>query len=240
MYYTLSPPYDERNTGLYILMTKRCAIVFIDGNNWYHRLKNISTSRDVSFKRLTEFVCKKFNLILKDIYFYNSRPDISDGKENYYKQMSFFSSLEKEGIKVRTRKLQKSSNKEVIEKKHLEINNLKLCPKCLDITKNNCSLCIKPFKKKEKGIDVKIAVDMISKSVINGECDCCILISGDGDFIPAMQVIKDSGKEALSSALEGRGYSNKLRQGKQFRYLIISIDDLAKNYFNNPQNNSSA
>ncbi|MBU0907564.1 MAG: NYN domain-containing protein [Nanoarchaeota archaeon] len=71
----------------------------------------------------------------------------------------------------------------------------------------------------EKGIDVMIASDMIRKTLVEKECDVCILISGDADFIPAMQIIKDAGYEAIICSPKV-GFSNELRQGN-FRYLVL-------------------
>ncbi|MEA3420090.1 MAG: NYN domain-containing protein [Acidobacteriota bacterium] len=42
----------------------------------------------------------------------------------------------------------------------------------------------------EKGVDVGIAVDMISKL---SDYDVAVLVSGDADFLPAVQYIKDRG-----------------------------------------------
>jgi len=78
--------------------------------------------------------------------------------------------------------------------------------------------------KKEKGIDVEIAVEMINKSIIEKECDCCILISGDADFIPAMEIIKKSGMEVIPSSVP-IGFSNELKSGK-YRYLLLKRQEL--------------
>lgn len=45
--------------------------------------------------------------------------------------------------------------------------------------------------KPEKGVDVNLAVDMIRLVDIY---DSCFLVSGDQDFLPALQLIKDKGK----------------------------------------------
>lgn len=77
---------------------------------------------------------------------------------------------------------------------------------------------------KEKGIDVWIAIDMV-KEAVNNNIDCAILISGDADFAPAFNLIKEIGKEVLSSFVP-RGYSNELRQ--RFPYFILRKETLAK------------
>jgi len=52
-----------------------------------------------------------------------------------------------------------------------------------------------------------------------------VLISGDADFVPAFNLIKQIGKEVLSCAVS-RGYSNELRQ--KFPFLILTKEILNK------------
>jgi uncharacterized LabA/DUF88 family protein len=78
----------------------------------------------------------------------------------------------------------------------------------------------------EKGIDVMIASDMVRKTLVEKECDVCVLISGDADFVPAMQIIKGAKYEVIVCSPK-TGFSNELRQGK-FRYLILHKEDLDK------------
>ncbi len=78
----------------------------------------------------------------------------------------------------------------------------------------------------EKGVDVLISADMIKKSLVDNDCEVCILISGDADFIPVMEIIKESKKEAISCCVI-QGYGRELLQGK-FRYLILKKEDLEK------------
>ena len=204
----------------------KTAIVFIDGNNWYHNSKSIIKPSHIDFKKLSKFICNHFKFILKEpIRYYNSVPSIADGDLTYYQHMSFLSGLEEDGIKIITRKLQRSSTKEVIKEKSDIIRSLDLCEVCKPLVIQNCDECIGNIKMKEKGIDVEMAVDVIRKCIIGNECDCCVLITGDADFIPAMQLIKNNpGKEAVTSSVRC-GYSNKLREGN-FRYLILKKNDV--------------
>jgi uncharacterized LabA/DUF88 family protein len=173
-------------------MTKRKAIVFIDGSNFYHNSKaTIGKTKKINFRSLSNFICKKFDLELIQIRYYNATPDITDDKKVYFKHMEFLEELRKSGITVKSRKLKK------IKKLNIKF---------------------------EKGIDVMIASDMISKTLVKKECDVCILISGDADFIPAMQTIKEAKYEVIVCSPK-QGFSNELRQGK-FRYLILKKEDL--------------
>lgn len=78
----------------------------------------------------------------------------------------------------------------------------------------------------EKGVDVLIASDMIRKSLVEKECKVCVLISGDSDFVPVMDIIKKAGCEAIVCSPQ-QGFSNELRQGK-FRYWVLKKEDLGR------------
>jgi uncharacterized LabA/DUF88 family protein len=60
------------------------------------------------------------------------------------------------------------------------------------------------FEKKfgqEKAVDVRLACDMIMLREIY---DTAIIVSGDQDYVPAVQVLKDAGKTVISVAFERR------------------------------------
>lgn len=84
------------------------AIIFMDGNNFYHNLKAMGINpADVSFEKVVNFVCSHFNCTLLKPMFYNSIPSIEDVKETYYGHMRFLSYLERKGFEVIKRKLQR-------------------------------------------------------------------------------------------------------------------------------------
>lgn len=200
------------------------AIVFVDANNWYHNVKKFFRPGEISIKKISDLISNnlKFNLI--EIRWYASIPDIADGEEVYYEHMRFLSDLEKEGIKVITRKLQRLSSKEIIKKKRETIDSLDLCDNCNPLIEASF-LDLADINRKEKGIDVWIAIDMVRKSIVEKECDICILISGDTDFVPAVKLIKKAGKNVLS-AFVPFGYSTELRNSTE--YFIIRKDTLTK------------
>ncbi len=187
-------------------------IVFIDGNNLYHNLKgSFINPGSIDLIKLSELVCEHFNCVrLKTIY-YNSVPSIADGEETYYKHIKFLGEVKKLlNFEVRTRKLQRSSTNEKVQLINKELSALGLCETCLPIVKVHWEDYIGAVNIREKGIDVMISADMIKAALIDKACDACILISGDADFIPSMDLIKKSGK-AVFSACTAKGYSFDLR-----------------------------
>ena len=207
-----------------VLTMNKKAIVFVDANNWYHNVKKLFNPSQVDITKLADFLCqvKKYDLL--EVRWYASTPSIADGESMYYRHMAFLQALEKKGVKVVTRKLQRLSNKEVLQKKRQTIDNLDLCENCKPLIES-VFLDFGDLKKKEKGVDVWVAIDMIRKAVIEKECEVCILISGDADFVPALHLIQSQGKEVLT-AMAPFGYSSELI--KKFPYFILRKETLMK------------
>ena len=172
----------------------------------------------IDFPRLVDFVCTHFGCTKKEVRYYNSEPDIRDGADKYYAAQRFFSGLRKMGWVVNTRKLQKQSNAKEIDTRMRIIDDEAYCPTCRPLVEEACIECVGRYSKKEKGIDVWIAVDMLNLCVLRNECDMCILISGDGDFIKALDIISDSGKDVASASVY-HGYSSLLREKHRFKTM---------------------
>ena len=199
------------------------AIVFVDANNFYHCVKNIMNPREIDFLKLGKTLCKIKNFDFVEMVWYASIPDIKDGENIYYSHMSFLNHLEKQGIKVVKRKLQKASKLEIRDKKNKIFDRINFCNTCKSLIEKFIYLFV-PIKK-EKGIDVWCAVDMIKYSCIDNLCDVCILISGDADFVPALSIIKEKEKNVLVSSVH-KGFSKELRDN--FEYFVIKEKTLDK------------
>jgi len=199
------------------------AIIFVDANNWYHNLKGWFKPSDIDIKKVKDLIEKEEKINIQEINWYISMPSMEDNELVYKRQRSFLGHLEKQGVKIITRKLQRLSNKEIVKKRMELLESWNLCEVCKPIVEDGF-LDIQDKNQKEKGIDVWIAIDMV-KEAIQNNLDCCILISGDADFVPALDLIKNIGKEVLSVFIP-RGYSNELRQ--KFKYRILTRDDLKK------------
>ncbi|MBU3905199.1 MAG: NYN domain-containing protein [Nanoarchaeota archaeon] len=199
-------------------MDVKKAVVFIDGNNVYHNLKKMKINpKSVSYIKLCNKICSHFNVSLEKIKYYNSIPNVEDNKEKYWKQYKYFEELKTSGIEVNTRKLQKLSNKERILKQKEIVSGLGLCDTCSPLVNSNCYDCIGDISTKEKGVDIAIAVSIV-KYAIEHKCDCIVLISGDADFIPALELAEKIGITVYSVSLRS-GYSYDLKN--QFTHVIM-------------------
>lgn len=203
------------------------AIVFIDGSNIYHNLKATGIKpSDIDFEKLSDFVCKQFNCSRIKTIYYNSVPSIADGETTYYSHMSFLTDLKHhQDFEVKTRKLQRNSTQEQLNIITKELEELKLCEVCQPLVETHWHDYIGKISVREKGIDIMIATDMISHTILNDDCDRAILISGDADFIPAMDLIRK--KKNVCSASVAKGYSYNLR--KEHAWFILDRGLLLEN-----------
>lgn len=146
---------------------KRVA-VFIDGNNFYFGLRKLYGEN----KSLKDFDFLKFTEFLAkegrivDIFYYNAQLDREQNPKKYESQKQFFEKLKK------------------IPNFHLVL--CKLLKR--KITGTN------KFYYIIKEDDIHMAVDMVEKAGENA-FDTAIIISGDGDFVPAVEAVKRKKKE---------------------------------------------
>lgn len=177
-------------------MSIKKAIVFVDGSNWYHNVKSI-----VDKPRVVDFR-RLADLICKKFEF------------NVLK-IRYYNSVPDIGLG------EENYYKHMVFLAELKRKGIIVNTRRLKIIKNQGKLL-----RIEKGVDVKIASDMIDLCLVRGRCDVCILISGDADFLPAMKVIKRQGKEVITASV-GKGYSRDLRSG-DFRYAVLKKGDIVK------------
>ena len=205
------------------------AIVFIDGNNLYHCLKDMGLKlSSKNYPKLCETICEKFGLDWVGTLYYNSVPTPEAKKTMaYWKHINFLKELnDLPKFMVETRKLQRRSNLEIQQKKQRVLKGLKLCNACSPVVKLNCMDCVGDFSDKEKGIDVLLAVTMIEK-ILKKECDCCVLVSGDADFIPALNlIVANNGK--IKSASVPCGYATEIKTTFPNDYHILNEETLDK------------
>jgi len=159
-------------------------ILFIDGSNFYYSLKKIYGGS----KSLMRFNFLKLGEILaRDrnllrIFYYNAPLDYNSNHDKYSKQQQFFDKVKNtEKVKLILSRLQKRKIKGT-DKYYYVV----------------------------KGDDIHIAVDMV-KGAYESTFDVAILVSGDGDFIPAVEVVQEKGK-SVENAYFKRSLSWHLKQ----------------------------
>jgi uncharacterized LabA/DUF88 family protein len=206
---------------------KKRAIVFFDGNNFYHSLKqNYLRPSNIDMGKVSELVCGHYDCeYIRSIY-YNSVPSIEDGKDIYYNHMKFLSVVGKyPKFEVKTRKLQRISNKEAIKLISDELDKLGLCKICRPLVETHWKEYIGAVSIKEKGVDNLISLEAVRLSIIEKECDACIIITGDADFVPTLDLLKQC-RIWGATACPVRGYSYALRQ--HYPWYILDAELLKK------------
>ena len=141
--------------------------VFIDGANFYYGLKTIDpkfTDFNFDFEKYTKSIINEDDELV-NVFYYNGVLKRIEGKEEIYnKQQSFF------------KRLRNTDKFKVV-----------LCrrQKRLDDLGEEYHII--------KGDDIHLAVDLV-KCIYEERCDKIILISGDGDFEPAIILAKEKNK----------------------------------------------
>lgn len=165
---------------------KERVIIFLDGSNFYHRLKD----PELDFKQLLNFNYKEFarwlayeREIMSCIYYVGlvrKEKGNLKSEELVRNQQRLFANLQNQGWEIK--------------KGYMMVHD-------------------KDYK--EKGVDVKLAVDILDMAYQN-KYDTAIVVSSDTDLIPGIVRAKELGKK-----IEYIGFSHRPSFGMQ-RYADIS------------------
>jgi len=164
-------------------MEKVC--IFIDGANFYHIvLKKLGVQEiDFDFEKFANFLANGRQIIKfgKRFYVGTVREDANNPRsiEAMSKQTSLFTRLRSYKWEIKTSKLRRKNERIVIDDRVTDYKNLlKKGIKQIEFT-----------RWREKGIDVKLAVDLIVGAIDN-QYDTAIIVSSDQDIIPAIDWVK--------------------------------------------------
>lgn len=175
-------------------MDKKRVMIFIDGSNFYHGLKNVVERVKIDFEKLAQKLCGERELIRT--YYYNAPVNREESEERYKAQQKFFSALDDVPyLTTKLGRLEKRGNTWV-----------------------------------EKGVDVSLAVDMLSMAA-RDLYDVAILISGDGDFASVINAVKDLGKH-VEVAYVSKTYHLKTSCDK---FILLSHQYLNDCFLDSPQ-----
>jgi len=144
-------------------------MLFIDGSNFYHNLKQHYKKTQIDFALLVDKLTGNDRELIRT-YYYNSPIDRNMNEEEYRKQQKFFERIKRiDCFEIKLGRLQNNED----------------------------------GSKKEKGTDVNIAVDMITKAY-KDQYDVAILISGDADLAQVVQEVKDLAKHVELVVVPGQ------------------------------------
>ena len=116
----------------------------------------------------------------------------------------------------------------VYEKQQRFFDVLRTVPSMIVVECNvsRCSTANGENKLSIKGDDIKLAVDMVTKAY-KDFYDTAILVSGDADFIPAVEAVQVFGKNVENAFLSNRHSSNLERVCNR----SVNLDSIVKSTF---------
>jgi uncharacterized LabA/DUF88 family protein len=166
--------------------------IFVDGGNFYHLvLKKLNLKEiDFLFDNFAEFIAQEREVGSRCKRYYvgtvREIPGNQRSVEAMSKQTSHFSQLKKGDWEIKTSKLRSRREKIFIDPR---VDNFK------SILKKGINEITYEILR-EKGIDVKIATDLIVGAVDN-RYDTAIVISSDADLTPAIDWIRNVKKKKV-------------------------------------------
>lgn len=205
-------------------------IIFIDGSNFYRGMGEYLKYENISidlknyifdFQKFIKFIGGEG---LKETRYYNVRLIRYLNPTRYKKQRNFF------------RELEKISNFRVIKGDQVIRNEkIRKCIYCsaeiqlLEIICPECNKAQPKFYVIEKGVDVKIATDMLLLAIEN-EYDKAILISGDRDFVPVVETIISKYKKHITNAYFPKDKKETAIQKSCTDYIALTYDTYIKQF----------
>ncbi len=175
--------------------------ILIDGSNFYHLvLKKLSLEESqFNFDAFANFLANGRTITEKGKRFYTGTVREKEGDARsrvaMSKQTAFFTKLSKVNWELKTSKLKIRFEEIHIDKRVVEYKELQKA----GITR------ITVERLREKGIDVKLATDLIVGAV-DDQYDTAIIVSSDSDLIPAIDWVR-------------------LRKKKKVEYIGFSVLD---------------
>ncbi len=157
-------------------------MIFIDGSNLYHGLKAVVGHARIDFRRFCTELCGSSRRLVH-AHYYNIPVRQADDPAAYAGQQKFFGQLRKiPYFSIHLGRLVDRDREET-------------CPKCGHV--------YTVYFRKEKGVDVQIAVHMLA-SAFDNLYDTAILVSNDGDLAPAVGEVLRLHKKVENAELPAR------------------------------------
>ncbi len=177
--------------------------IFIDGSNFYHGLRANNCSTKIDFHKLSKLLTGEQRSLIRT-YYYNAAYKQRDDPSEYANQLRFLTGLRRTPyLAVRLGRLERRTT-QIDQVKLKEVLGDELTRRFIEIFGREITRYV------EKGVDIAITVDML-KFAYSGSYDTAILISGDGDFVSALEEVQSLGKH-VENVYFGKGHSIYLRE----------------------------
>lgn len=166
--------------------------IFIDAGNFYHlALKKLGIQElDFNFDKFVNFLTGEREIIEEGKRFYvgtvREGRNRHENKKAISNQTSLFTSLSKLDWTIKTSKLRTRIEKIVVDDRVINYQ------KFLDLGIKE----IKYERSREKGIDVKLAADLII-GAMDDKYDSAVLVSSDTDLVPAIDIVRHRFKKKV-------------------------------------------
>ena len=203
------------------------ALLFVDGNNWYHALKSVGVT-DLGQLNYAK-VSKK--LILNRQWvgtrYYVGQIQQRGNTELYAAQRKYMSWLLNRDPKmsvyygrIESRQATNEAAKELRE--YLGTLRIRIDPLVYKSLQALAKRHEKSEYSVEKAVDVMLAVDMV-ESATRDEYDTAFLLAADGDYTPAVEAVKNKGKRVLAASVAN---------GAELAKVVHSYIHLPSNWVN--------
>jgi len=172
--------------------TEEKVCIFIDGANFHHLVLKKLGIKDLefSFDEFAEFLANGRKIIDKGKRFYTGTVREREGdlrsKKAMAKQTTLFTILESYNWEIKTSKLRRRTERVLIDDRVINYQQIQ----------NKGIKEIKFIRTREKGIDVKIATDLIAGAIDN-KYDTAIIVSSDTDLAPALDWVRKRRKKKI-------------------------------------------
>jgi uncharacterized LabA/DUF88 family protein len=198
-------------------MPLKKSFLFIDGSNTYHGLKENGIYKTFTYKWLYEELSKKFDI--KKVFFYDAMKSFRIEPAQYSEQQRFHEKLRKEIpiLSLNTRKLRYPNIDKRIEQAR---EAAAFCDKCNPKVEMFLKEAGLRKLSKEKGVDVMLVVDMV-RGAFQDKFETAILLTGDADFIPAVEFVQFLKKEVVNVHCYA-GSSSDLRNNCDSHMLLTA------------------
>ena len=200
------------------------AVLFIDGNNWYHGLKGIGVADrgGLDYGKISAKLVGTRHWVATRYYIGRvSRDD----KRNYAEQRRFLSKIEADQ-RISTHMGRLEPRRRVNQAARELRSYLSNLPRSIDfrifqdlmrLAKSHQNITVTV----EKAVDVMLAVDLVVMAERNG-FDAAYLLSADGDYTPAVKHVRSLGK---------RVYAVSASKGAQLASAVNSFIRLSADWF---------